>query len=65
MKKLILLPILAAFVSCGGPKETENATPAKKLVCDSVEKVTIDSITGAQLFEKVEKCDSVEVAAAQ
>jgi len=62
MKRLILLSAVAALASCGGTKEEKTvATPSKQWVCDSVEKVTIDSITGAQLFEKVAKCDSVEV----
>jgi len=63
MKKLILLASVITCVSCGGTKEenTTNPTPSKQWVCDSVEKVTIDSVTGAQIFEKAEKCDSVEV----
>ncbi len=64
MKRLILPAIAIAFVACtGSNKETEAAkTPSKVWRCDSVEKVTIDSINGVQIFEKVEKCDSVEVA---
>ena len=65
MKKLLILASTLTIVSCGGTKEekTTSNTPTKKWMCDSVETVTIDSITGAQLFEKIAKCDSVEVTA--
>lgn len=65
MKRLIHPLIAIAFVACNGSqKESETAnTPSKVWRCDSVEKVTIDSISGVQIFEKVGRCDSVEVAA--
>ena len=63
MKKIILLAFVITLVSCAGAKKENETppTPAKRYVCDSIETVTIDSITGEQIFEKKLQCDSVSV----
>lgn len=63
MKKCILLVLVIACVSCGeAKKENESSTeaPAKKIQCDSVAVVVIDSITGAQKFYQYLRCDSTK-----
>ncbi len=61
MKKIMMLAIITACVSCGDSKKENEATtetPVSNIRCDSVETVNIDSITGAQTFFKTWKCDS-------
>ena len=63
MRKFILLASVAVLCSCGGGKSEAEKTEAasSKIRCDSIETVSIDSVTGTQTFLKVWRCDSGEV----
>ncbi len=61
MKKLILFAIVAVVVSCGESNK-ENGRLIKKVVCDTVKTVSVDS-AGVETITKVWSCDSTEEVA--